>query len=209
MTSPAAPRPSAPASPPAPSPATPPPSARPPLAHRWFFALKPDDVMAHRTHAFAAEQLGETGLLPPAHHHITLALTPDFPDEPADLIAALLRAGDAVAAAPFTLHLDRLSGSARTVALRPSRAVPPLRALQAAIAAAMAAQGIAMRPDWRFSPHETLCYRKGAPFQRPVAGFHWSVTGFVLVHSVIGRHRHETIGQWPLHAAEPAQGCLF
>lgn len=180
-----------------------------PLAHRWFFALKPDDIMAHRTHAFAAEQLGEAGLLPPAHHHITLALTPDFPEEPADLIAALLRAGDHVTAAPFPLHLDQLSGSTRTVALRPSRAAPPLRTLQAAIVAAMAEQSIAMRPDWRFNPHETLCYRKGAPFQRPIKGFHWPVTSFALVHSLIGLHRHETIGHWPLHAPEDPQGRLF
>lgn len=186
------------------------PDAPRPLTHRWFFALKPDDRLANRTYAFAVAQLGsEARLLPAAHHHITLALTPDCAEEAPGFIAALLRAGDAVAAAPFTLHLDRLSGGARTVALCPSRVVPPLHALQAAIAAAMAAQGVAMRPDWRFSPHETLGYRKGAPFQRLVEGFDWPVTSFALVHSFIGQRRHETIGQWPLRAPASAQGSLF
>lgn len=186
-----------------------PPDAPRPLAHRWFFALKPDDRLANRTYAFAVAQLGEARLLPAAHHHITLALTPDYTEEAPDLIAALLRAGDAVAAAPFTLHLDQLNGSGRTVALRPSHVVPPLLALQAAIAAAMAGQGVAMRADWHFSPHETLCYRKGAPFQRLVEGFHWPVTSFALVHSFIGQRRHETIGQWPLRPATPAQASQF
>ena len=180
-----------------------------PLAHRWFFALKPDAITARRTHAFAEQVLGERGLLPPEHHHVTLALTADFEREPPGLVAALLRAGDAVTAAPFDLLLDQLSGRARTVALRPAHAVPPLRDLQRRIVAAMTAQGITLRPDWSFSPHETLCYRKGAPFQRPVEGFRWAVDTFALVHSFVGRSRHETLRQWPLRPAEDPQGRLL
>jgi len=179
------------------------------LAHRWFFALKPDDITARRTHAFAEEALGSRGLLPPERHHVTLALTPAVEREPPGLVAALLRAGDAVAAAPFDLLLDQLSGSARTVALRPAHAVPPLRDLQRRIVAAMAAQGLALRPDWSFSPHETLCYRKGAPFQRPVEGFRWAVESFMLVHSFVGLSRHETVRQWPLRVPQDPQGRLL
>lgn len=179
------------------------------LAHRWFFALKPDDITARRTHAFAEQQLGEHGLLAPDRHHVTLALTEDFDREPHGLVDALMRAGATVIAAPFALHLDRLSGSTRTVALRPTHVVRPLRDLQKGIAAAMAGQGIAMRPDWSFSPHETLCYRKGEPFQQPIEGFHWAVTSFVLVHSFVGLSQHETIGCWPLHAPDDPQGRLF
>ena len=180
-----------------------------PLAHRWFFALKPDEITARRTHAFAERELGEGGLLPPERHHVTLALTTDFERAPPGLVAALLRAGDAVTAAPFDLLLDQLSGSARTVALRPSHAVPPLRDLQRRIVAAMAAQGVVLRPDWAFNPHETLCYRKGTPFQRPVEGFRWAVSAFVLVHSFVGLSRHETLRQWPLRPPEDPQGRLL
>lgn len=180
-----------------------------PLAHRWFFALKPDDITARRTHAFAERELGTHGLLPPERYHVTLALTADFEREPPGLVAALLRAGDAVTAAPFDLPLDQLGGSARTVALRPAHAVPPLRDLQRRIVAAMTAQGLTLRPDWSFNPHETLCYRKEAPFQRPVEGFRWAVGAFVLVHSFVGLSRHETLRQWPLRPPEDPQGRLL
>lgn len=187
-----------------------PPAVSPrPLAHRWFFALKPDDITARRIHAFAERELGEGGLLPPERHHVTLALTTDFEHEPPELVAALMRAGDSVSAAPFDLLLDQLSGSARTVALRPSHAVPTLRTLQQRIVAGMAAQGVVLRPDWTFSPHQTLCYRKGPSFQRPVEGFHWAVSAFALVHSLIGLSRHETLREWPLRPAEDPQGRLL
>ncbi len=140
---------------------------------------------------------------------MTLALTDDFTGVPDGLVNMLLSAGEAVAAEPFDLVLERLVGSQRSVALRPKGVVRPLKTLQARIATAMMRQGIAMREDWSFSPHETLCYRKGAPFSRPVTGFRWSVTEFVLVHSLVGLHRHETIGRWPLHVTDDAQGQLL
>lgn len=179
------------------------------LVHRWFFALKPDEVTARRTHAFAEEELGEKGLLKPAHHHVTLALTDDYADIPDGLVNMLLSAGEAVAAEPFDLVLEQLVGSEKSVALRPKGVVRPLKTLQARIATAMKRQGIAMRETWSFSPHETLGYRKGTPFTRPVAGFRWSVTQFMLVHSLVGLHRHETIGCWPLIATDDPQGLLL
>jgi 2'-5' RNA ligase len=179
------------------------------LAHRWFFALKPDDITARRTHVFAEEELGAKGLLRPDHHHVTLALTQDFADLPDGLVDMLLRAGDAVMAAPFNLLLDRLVGSNKSVALRSTGAIRLLRALQASIATAMTRHGIALRPGWTFSPHETLCYRKGKPFIQPVTGFRWTVSEFVLVHSFIGLSRHETIGRWPLRPPDDPQGTLF
>ncbi len=145
------------------------------LAHRYFFALLPDVVTARRIHAFAEGQFGAKGLMRPERLHVTLAITADFDAPDATLVDALLRAGDAVIAEPFELKLDRLSGGQRTVALRPAHSVPPLRALQAAIARAMSEQGMAMRPDWKFSPHLTLVYRDGEAIARPTEAFGWSV----------------------------------
>lgn len=45
-------------------------AAKPLLAHRFFFALRPDEVTARRTRAFAEQQFGEKGLLRPEHLHI-------------------------------------------------------------------------------------------------------------------------------------------
>jgi 2'-5' RNA ligase len=182
---------------------------RPVLAHRFFFALKPDEVTANRTHAFAEREFGDRGLLAPERHHVTLAITDDYDQPYEGLIDALLRAGHRVAAAPFELVLDRLSGSARSVALRPEHVVPPLRDLQQAIAEAMAEEGLTARDGWRFSPHQTLGYRAGSPFSRRVEGFHWQVGGFVLVHSFVGLTHHETLHGWTLKAPENPQLSLL
>jgi 2'-5' RNA ligase len=101
-------------------------------------------------------------------------------------------------AEPFDLPLDRLVMSNRSVALRPSRAIPLLNTLQRAIISAMQEEGVALRPDWTFSPHQTLFYRPGQPDQRRVDGFTWRVEDFVLLCSHVGRTHHEILATWPL-----------
>lgn len=180
-----------------------------PLAHRYFFALLPDAVTARRIHAFAERTFGAKGLMRPDRLHVTLAITPDFDVHDPALTAALLRAGAAVAATPFDLTLDLLSGGQRTAALRPTHSVPPLRILQAEIARAMAEQGAAMRPDWRFNPHLTLVYRDGENVSQPTEDFGWAVQEFVLIESLVGLTRHDILGRWPLRAPSEPQLALF
>lgn len=181
-----------------------------PVIHRFFFALKPDIVTARRTYAFAQAELGGKGLLRPERHHVTLGLTEDIAEVPAALVERLLRAGEAVCAPPFALVLDCLSTGYGTVALTPASIPQPLRDLQAGISHAMAAEGLAMRKKWTFHPHETLCYRSApTASERRVTGFRWAVSDFVLVHSYVGLHRHETIGRWPLRTPADPQGLLL
>jgi 2'-5' RNA ligase len=73
-----------------------------------------------------------------------------------------------------------------------------LNALQRSIIDAMKGAGVAMRPGWSFSPHQTLFYRNGRPEQRRIEGFHWRVEQFALICSHVGRTRHKTLGTWPL-----------
>jgi 2'-5' RNA ligase len=138
-----------------------------------------------------------------------LAITADFAVPQPVLVDAMLRAGASVRAGPFDLVLDRLSASPDSIALRPARVVPDLRALGTAIVRAMTGEGIALRPGWRFNPHMTLCYRKGRPFARAVQNAGWPVTEFVLVHSLVGATRHEIPGRWPLEPLPEAQLSLF
>lgn len=174
-----------------------------PVLHRFFFALKPDPVTARQTHAFAEAELGAKGLLEPDRLHLTLAITADMPTVPSGLIDALQRAGAAVCAEPFAVLLDHLSGGSGTVALRPRHVIRPLQALQASIAAAMTRERVTMREGWRFSPHQTLCYRRGmATIDRAVTGLHWQAKDFVLIHSFVGWHRHDILGRWQLCGVE-------
>lgn len=177
--------------------------------HRLFFAIKPDPVTARRTDVFAEEIAAGARRVRPEHHHVTLAITKDYAHFPRPLADALLQAGTAVAADPFDLTLDRLAASRRSVALRPAKSHPPLMALQRQIASAVDRQRISQRPGWSFSPHQTLFYREGEPWQRPVQGFRWQVGEFVLVHSLVGRTRHDILGRWPLTGGSDGQPDLF
>jgi len=166
---------------------------------RFFFAIRPDSDTAHMIDAFAAREVAEGRRVPPQHQHVSLALTEDVATPAPDVTARLLDAGAQVEGEPFDLALDCLSASRRTAALVPSLPPQPLLDLQRRIVAAMADRGVSLRPGWRFSPHQTLCYRRGEAFSRAVEAFVWRARELVLVRSLVGLGRHETVGRWPLH----------
>ncbi|WP_340264750.1 2'-5' RNA ligase family protein [Sphingobium mellinum] len=166
--------------------------------YRLFFALKPTAVIARQTDYFAASIGGGQDRILPDHQHLTLAVTADHVDYPYAVVKALLRAGTGILAEPFDLLLDQLSFSNRSAALRPSGAVPLLSDLQRSVATAMRGAGVGLRPDWSFSPHQTLFYRDGRPEKRKVDGFSWRVKQFVLLCSHVGHRHHEILGTWPL-----------
>ncbi|WP_022683714.1 2'-5' RNA ligase family protein [Sphingobium bisphenolivorans] len=174
---------------------------------RLFYGLKPSPAVARQSDHFAETLDPAVRRVAREHQHITLGITCDYEDYPYAVIKALLRAGTRVMAEPFDLSLDQLSINNRSAALRPSRAVPPLNALQKEIAAAMKEAGVAPRPDWSFSPHQTLFYRDSRPEQRPVEGFLWRVEQFTLICSHVGHSRHDILGTWPLKGS--AQYQLF
>lgn len=166
--------------------------------YRLLFALKPSEIIARQTDHFAESIYSGQRRILPEHQHLTLAVTADHVDYPYAVVKALLRAGTGVMAEPFDLLLDHLSFSNRSAALRPSRAVPLLTDLQRSVADAMRGAGVALRPSWSFSPHQTLFYRAGRPEQRKVQGFSWRVEQFVLLCSHVGHTHHEILGTWPL-----------
>lgn len=172
-----------------------------PVQYRLFFALKPNPLVARQTDHFAATLAPGVRRIAPERQHVTLALADDRADYPYALVKMLLRTATAIQADPFDLPLDRLSYGTGSVALAPSRSIPPMRALHQAVATAMTRAGAALRADWKFSPHQTLFYTKQAPKQRPVAGFCWRVEEFVLICSHVGRTRHDILGRWPLRGS--------
>lgn len=179
------------------------------LAHRYFFAALPDAITARRTHVRTERRFGPEGILRADRLHVTLAITPDFATAQPGLEQSLLRAGDRVEAPPFDLAFDQLSLGHRSIALRPRRSIPPLRALQTRIVREMTAQGASLRPDWQFSPHMTLAYRTSLPATEPVQAIRWPVTEFVLVHSFVGLTRHVVLGRWALEEVHEEQLSLF
>jgi 2'-5' RNA ligase len=175
----------------------------PALRERYFFALRPPLTDARRA-AVLAEQLGAGWKVQAAKRlHVTLAITGDFDGHRADVRERLVRAGERIAVEPFLLTLDMQSISHRSAALRPAKAIKGLTALHRAIRAQWPSALVPMRGGWSFSPHMTLAYREGnPPSVRPVTPFEWQADRVVLIRSLIGRTQHETLGDWPLRAAQ-------
>lgn len=172
-----------------------------PVQYRLFYALKPSPLIARQTDHFAATLAPGLPRIPLEHQHVTLALASDHEDYPYALVKALLRTATTVRADPFDLPLDRLSIGPGSAALAPSRSIPRLRTLQHAVATAMKRAGASLRPEWHFSPHQTLFYCKRPLGARAVTGFCWRVEEFVLICSHVGRTRHDILGRWPLRGS--------
>ena len=169
----------------------------PAVCHRFFFGLQPpkQECALMGVHRDAIENAH--GHVANDRFHLTLSITEDFDDYPRNLEQMLLAIGYETAAAPFAVSLDRLSGGSRSIALRPSRQIRNLSDLHRKLDHRLTRRHIRRR-DWSFSPHATLAYRTGTPFQQPVAPIVWNATDFVLIHSIVGATQHIELGRWPL-----------
>jgi 2'-5' RNA ligase len=135
---------------------------------------------------------------------MTTNITGDYADYPDALVGAMAAAGDAVMLPSFTVALDRLSGSAASVALRPADPTEELKRLQRQLELMLRRCGVPLREGWRFNPHVTLLYRNGKRFGKAIEPIQWQALDFVLVHSWVGRTRHTILKRWPLLPAASA-----
>lgn len=177
--------------------------------HRLFFALRPPIVLARQIASAAHWFEGERGVLAPERLHVTIDILDDRDALDDDLARRLIAAGAAVAAAPFAITFDRVVGSARSIALRPSGRNAGLDAFRAALVRERGAHGIAERHNYRFAAHMTLGYRDGAPFNERITPVTWDVESFELIHSHVGHTRYDLLGRWTLQAHEERQLALF
>jgi len=96
------------------------------------------------------------------------------------------------------IELDQVSAGGGRIALRPRLKNAAPQRLAHAIATARCDAKIPVRAGYRFNPHMTLLYREGTPFSQMAAPFAWPVQQFVLIHSLLGRTRHEPLASWEL-----------
>ncbi|WP_375394168.1 2'-5' RNA ligase family protein [uncultured Sphingomonas sp.] len=178
-------------------------------SHRLFFAIRPPLRLARRI-ANAASWFDARGQALAAERlHVTIDIIDDHADLPRGLVDTLMAAGNAVAAVPFDMAFDLAVGSPKSVALRPGRRNPGVEALRQRITAARERVGVVPRRDYRFGTHMTLGYRQGAPFTQGIAPLGWTAQEFVLIHSHVGRTRHDVLARWPLKPAPGPQLALF
>lgn len=165
--------------------------------HRLFFALQPPAPQAAAI-GRTRDRLGAArSIVRDDRLHATLAITNDYPNFPEEEAARMIEIGDAAAAAPVPMALDRIVGTQRSVALRSRRCPPVLRELQHQLDAPLRRRGLA-RLGWSFSPHVTLFYWEGKPFEQRTDPIAWESSDFVLIHSVVGHTRHIELARWPL-----------
>ncbi|SFN97699.1 2'-5' RNA ligase family protein [Sphingomonas sp. OK281] len=182
---------------------------RPLARHRLFFAIRPPLPLARQITAAASWFETDRDKLRPEHLHVTIDILDDQDRVSTALERNLKAIGDAVEAAPFMLRFDTVVGSDRSIALRPHGENDSFAALYQRIAVAREAAGLRARDGYRSSPHMTLGYRDGAPFTQGIAPIGWTVDAFVLVHSHVGRNRHDVIGRWVLSGDDDRQLPLF
>lgn len=165
--------------------------------HRLFFALKPPTGAAAAIEHDTA-WLGSRHRVGQDRLHITLNILEDSAFQPLPVLQAMLRIGDAVAAEPFRVVFDQLSGSPHSVVLRPSERIGALFGFQRLLAARLARAGIAARGGFRFSPHLTLLYEPRPGFVAPANPVSWRVSEFVLIESLVGWSEHRVHRSWRL-----------
>lgn len=174
---------------------------------RLIFMIQPPLEVALLIHAFAASLIPcsprRADLL-----HITMAISDDFHSWRGDYVERLLCIGDRIEMAPFRISLDRVMANGNMVLL-PGAGLEELRVLQGHLAENIRSASVAIRKQWRFSPHLTLLYNTAARFELPISAFEWEINKLVLVRSHVGSSRHERLASWDLHAGEVRQLSLF
>jgi RNA 2',3'-cyclic 3'-phosphodiesterase len=180
------------------------PSARP--TDRLFLAIFANEA-GERIHRCALQLCAQHDLkgrpLTADRLHVTLFHLGDyFGEAPPEIVAAAVRAGDAVKASPFAVSFDRAVSFRRQrkapLVLRGSGDNAPLMAFHRDVGAAMMQAGLGQWINPRFTPHVTLLYDDRNVAEQPVEPVIWTVGEFVLIRSLLGQTRHIALGRWPL-----------
>lgn len=178
----------------------------PPPRDRLFFGVYPDAATAERIAERARALRSAHGLkgqpLASDRFHVTLHEIGVYAGLPRGVVDKALDAGAKVAAAPFEAAFDRAGSfnnrGANPFVLQGGEGLGGLIALQRALGLAMAGAGLGRRVAKTFTPHVTLFYDSALVADAAIAPIGWTVSEFVLIHSLIGQTRHIPLARWTL-----------
>jgi RNA 2',3'-cyclic 3'-phosphodiesterase len=179
--------------------------------HRLFFALKPDAAGGaaaasifdglRASHDLQAKFLGAEFL------HVTLSHVIDSPEFPQATLDAAIKVAATIQMPPFDIVLDRAMSFRKHKGKQPLVlcAAPGdagIALLERRISAALVTAGVGGRMvKAGFTPHMTIGYDDARVPEFPlIQKIRWTAREFVLVHSLLGRNRHEELGKWQLQA---------
>lgn len=173
-----------------------------------FLALIPPVAMADRIGDLIQQLRYCHGLrgeaLSPCRRHVTLHYLGAYNGFPRNLVETVCAAALAVSVPPFEISFDRALSftnkrkKTRPLVLRAGRDVVALSALHCAVGEAMTRAGLGRWVTRHFTPHMTLLYDRRLVHEHTIEAFGWTVTDFVLVHSLLGQCKHIHLARWPL-----------
>jgi RNA 2',3'-cyclic 3'-phosphodiesterase len=135
--------------------------------------------------------------------HVTLRGVGAYDGLPNFIVERACEAGAAVSTPPFPLMFDRAMSfnggrGKRPLVLCPSYDLAGLFKLHFVLGEAMKRARIGRHLRSHFAPHMTLlCDGRGVR-ELPIEPILMNVRDFVLVHSIIGQHKHIELARWPL-----------
>ncbi len=175
-----------------------------PATDRLFFALFPDAATAARIYSLQQDLRVRHGLwgrpLAMDRLHVTLCHLGDYSSLPRAIVAKAREAAGELSTSPFEVTFDRaltFAGRARNrpFVLRSKTGAASVEAFQRKLRAEMTMCGLGRfaRP---YTPHMTLLYDSADVAEHAIDPVTWTVTGFRLVHGLLGQTRHITLGEW-------------
>jgi len=136
--------------------------------------------------------------LKPDNFHISLPLIWEGSDFPSTLVEKISARVQSVRMGPFEVTLNMAMSFRQprqyVLVLGTTRSVADIYALNRQLVMAMGAK---VRGG-SFNPHMTLLYADRPVEKQPVEPIRWMAREFVLVHSHVGRGRHDIVARWPL-----------
>jgi RNA 2',3'-cyclic 3'-phosphodiesterase len=172
-------------------------------SRRLFFAIRPD-VGATGRLTCLMERLRRDGIMPgrsvePDRLHITLHHLGDFDDQiPPSLVPTASMAAATVRMQPFGVAFDRVGGTIGPFLLRASDGARALRMFHQTLSEALIKAGLRRHATSAFHPHMTLIYNFADTLEQTIEPIDWTVREFVLIESLLGKHKHIERGCWSL-----------
>lgn len=170
---------------------------------RLFLAAIPDEGTAERIYRLASvlkrAHKFDGRLTPPERLHISLF---SFGGLPERAISAAREAAADVRAEQFEVSFDRTASFRGKSGNRPfvligRDGLSRLLSFRQMLAVALARRGLRGVASTRFTPHVTLLYGAHGVEEYPIEPIFWTVTEFVLIHSMKG---HAYVARWSLLA---------
>ncbi|WP_063791712.1 2'-5' RNA ligase family protein [Bradyrhizobium valentinum] len=168
---------------------------------RIFLAAVPDAATAERIHRLASvlkrAHKFDGKLIAPERLHISLFSLNGLPDRQ---LRSACEAATELRAEPFEVSFDRTVSfrgrpGNRPLVLIGENGLRRLEAFRQMLGAALTRRGVRRAASTNFTPHVTLLYDARSVDEHPIQPIFWTVTEFVLIHSMKG---HDYLARWPL-----------